>query len=297
VGEYDILILSATQSSGLQRWLETNGYRVPPGAARVLGIYLKQGMKFFVAKVNLKEQAKLGFASLRPIQMAYESAKFMLPIRLGMANADGTQEMFVYTLTRNGRVEATNYRTVKLPTDLDVPVYVKDDFGTFYKALVAEQVRRNDHEAILTEYAWDTGWCDPCASPPLSSDELRGLGVFWLDTTPSGGMRTPRSAVFVTRLHVRYDREHFPEDLVFQETADRQNYQARYVLRHPWQGTSDCPGAEAYRTKLRERRAQEAKNLAMLTGWDLTHIRTRMQVAADWSAPGDHVRWWQRIWR
>ena len=29
VGEYDILILSAKQSSGLMTWLQANGYRVP----------------------------------------------------------------------------------------------------------------------------------------------------------------------------------------------------------------------------------------------------------------------------
>ena len=42
--------------------------------------------------------------------------------------------------------------------------------------------------------------------------------------------------VFLTRLHVRYDAAHFPEDLVFQETADRTNFQGRYVLRHEWKG-------------------------------------------------------------
>ena len=55
-------------------------------------------MRFFVAKVNLKEQAKLGFSYLRPLQMAFESPKFMLPIRLGTVNADGPQELFVYAL-------------------------------------------------------------------------------------------------------------------------------------------------------------------------------------------------------
>src|SRR6478672_3398068 len=61
VGEYDILILSAKESSGLETWLIENGYRIPQGASAVLGSYIKQGMRFFVAKVNLKEQAKLGF--------------------------------------------------------------------------------------------------------------------------------------------------------------------------------------------------------------------------------------------
>jgi len=53
-------------------------------------------MKFFVARVNLKEQGRLGFTYLRPLQMAFESPKFMLPIRLGTLNADGAQELFVY---------------------------------------------------------------------------------------------------------------------------------------------------------------------------------------------------------
>ena len=62
VGEYDILILSAQQSSGLETWLRENGYRIPPGAASVLTSYIQQNLKFFVAKVNLKEQAKLGYS-------------------------------------------------------------------------------------------------------------------------------------------------------------------------------------------------------------------------------------------
>src|SRR5205823_7166634 len=50
VGEYDILILSATESAGLETWLRDSGYRLPAGASPVLGSYLKQGMKFFVAR-------------------------------------------------------------------------------------------------------------------------------------------------------------------------------------------------------------------------------------------------------
>jgi hypothetical protein len=108
VGEYDILILSAKQSDGLETWLRENGYRIPAGASEVLASYLRQNMKFFVAKVNLTEQAKLGFSYLRPLQVAYESPKFMLPIRLGTVNANGTQELFVMSLTRKGRVLSTN---------------------------------------------------------------------------------------------------------------------------------------------------------------------------------------------
>ncbi|NIP87718.1 MAG: DUF2330 domain-containing protein, partial [Gammaproteobacteria bacterium] len=48
VGEYDILILSAEESDGLAKWLTKNGYKLPKGAERILGSYLKQDMRFFV---------------------------------------------------------------------------------------------------------------------------------------------------------------------------------------------------------------------------------------------------------
>jgi hypothetical protein len=290
VGEYDILILSASQSNGLETWLRESGYTIPPGASSVLGSYIRQNMKFFVAKVNLTEQAKLGYSYLRPIQVAYESPKFMLPVRLGTVNAAGAQELFVYALTRKGRVEATNYRTIKLPSDVDVPLYVREDFTPFYKALFSEQVRKENMSTLFTEYAWDMNWCDPCAAEPLSRDELRKLGVFWVQDTNGGA-----ADVFLTRLHVRYDREHFPEDLVFQETGDRQNFQARYVLHHPWNGSSDCEAARNYKQSLRERQEREARNLASLTGWSEEDVRKKMHLTSN-DTTGEK-KWWQTIWQ
>lgn len=289
VGEYDILILSAAQSNGLEIWLRENGYSIPRGTSAVLGSYIRQNMKFFVAKVNLNEQAKLGFNYLRPIQVAYESPKFMLPIRLGTVNADGPQELFVYALSRKGRVEVTNYRTVKLPSDVDVPLYVRQDFAPFYKAMFSEQVRKEDMSTVFTEYAWDMNWCDPCAADPLSREELRKLGVFWVNGEERGGA----SDVFITRLHVRYDRDHFPEDLVFQMTGDRQNFQARYVLHHPWTGSSDCDAARSYRRTLRERQEREARNLAQLTGWKIDDVRKKMNLVSN--DPQREKKWWE-LW-
>jgi len=288
VGEYDILILSAKESGGLERWLVEHRYRIPPGASRVLGIYLKQGMKFFVAKVNLGEKARLGFADLRPLQIAYESPKFMLPIRLGMVNADGAQELLVYALTREGRVETTNYRNVKLPSDLEVPLYVKDQFATFYKATFGWQTRKEKMGVVFTEYAWDMSWCDPCASPPLAADELKKLGVFWVE---DGG--APQ--VFLTRLHARYDRPSFPEDLVFQATGDRTNFQGRYILRHPWTGDLSCPNAVNYKRELNARRKKEAENLATLTGWDISTIRARMKATGEGEVSVREPRWWEKL--
>ena len=284
VGEYDILILSAKQSSGLETWLVENGYTMPKGAAAVLGSYIRQNMHFFVAKVNLGQQARLGFNYLRPLQVAYESPKFMLPIRLGTVNANGAQELFAYVITTSGRVETTNYRTVKLPSDIDVPLFIRKDFAPFYKALFSEQVKREDESAVFLEYAWDMNWCDPCASEPLSHDELRKLGVFWLDAG---------NGVFLTRLHVRYDRAHFPEDLVFQQTGDQRQFQARYVIHHAAKA-GECAAAAAYRRQVRERQEHEAENVAELTGWDAAETRQKMHLVST-NEPAEK-KWWEKIW-
>jgi len=306
IGEYDIVILSAQQSDGLETWLKESGYRVPDGASRALRPYIQQEMKFFVAKVNLKEQAKTGLSYLRPLQFAFESPKFMLPIRLGMVNAKGPQDLILYVLTKGGRVETTNYRTVKLPSGMDVPEYVKGDFADFYKAMFEEQVSAEKMRAVFTEYFWNMGWCDPCAAEPLSHEELRKLGVFWLDGEPSGGnarIMPPRPIPFpggalpvmVTRLHVRYSADSFPEDLVFQETADQENYQGRYVLRHAWKGSPDeCPLAKSYFDDLKQRREKEAETLASLTGWKVADIRKKMDLGGAEPKAG---KWWERIWK
>jgi hypothetical protein len=300
VGEYDILILSAKESHGLETWLSENGYKIPNGASAVLHSYLKQNMKFFVAKVNLAEQTKLGFTHLRPLQIAFESPKFMLPIRLGTVNADGAQELFIYFLTKQGRVETTNYRTIRLPEAQEIPLYVKDKFGDFYRDLFTQQVKRESERGVFMEYAWDMNWCDPCAANPLSAEELRGLGVFWQDNQTvmprgKGFMPQPQAQnVFLTRLHIRYDAAHFPEDLMFQETSDRSNFQARYILRHPWTGTDECPAATAYRQQLRERYEREAQTLATLTGWNIGEIRKSMDIAA--LPAGDNKKWYHQLW-
>jgi hypothetical protein len=270
VEEYDIVVLTATKPEDLVAYLNQNGYRIPPGAEPVIGSYLTQGMHFFLAKVNMAKMKDNTSGFLRPIQVTYQSPKFMLPIRLGTVNASGPQDMIVLGLTRNGRLETTNYRTVKMPTGDPIPLFVQDRFGEFYDALFDRQVAEHPGTTFL-EYAWNLGFCDPCSSAPMAPGELMTLGVTWMQ--PNSGA----VPVFVTRLHVRYDRDRFPEDLTLHETADREMFQARYVITHPFKGSVACDAGAHYLASLPDRYAQEAESLRKLTGWDPGTIRTRMR--------------------
>jgi hypothetical protein len=197
-------------------------------------------------------------------------------------------------------VETTNYRTVRLPSNTEVPEFVEQEFGEFYRDMFARQTKAQDERAVFLEYAWDMAWCDPCAADPLNADELRKLGVYWIGGTGgAGGSKIlPQQAqnVFVTRLHVSYDSKHFPEDLVFQETGDRQNYQGRYVIRHPYSGPVNCD-ASAYQQATRERQEREAQNLASLTGWNIDDIRARVPYLGDVRPEPGPDPWWKRIWQ
>ncbi len=343
VGEYDIVMLSAKQSQGLETWLNENGYRMPRGAAAALKPYVALDMKFFVAKVNVKEQAASGVQYLRPLQFAFESEKFMLPMRLGMINAEPgkPQDLIAYVLTRGGRVESSNYRTVKLPANLNLPAGVKRDFKTFYKALFDHQARQEEHRVVFTEYFWDMAWCDPCAADPLRPEELRSAGVFWLaDEAVAEAAARPRGLqsgaqnALLTRLHVRYTPSTFPEDLMFVQTQDRQNWQTRYVLQHPHPGSLqqcrdkaaafDCENACAggagrgdmqacvqacrasqqasveqarryFETDLPRRQREQATTLMRVTGWSADEARRYAGVLPVGDAPVQPDVWWQRL--
>ncbi len=264
IGEYNILILSAKESDGLKRWLTDNDYKIPSTAEEVLQPYIRNNMKFFVVKVNLDAQKRSGFNELRPIQIAFESRKFMLPIRLGMANANGDQDMIVYAFTKSGRVEATNYRTVKVPTNRNIPKFIKKDFGEFYVDLFNKAYQRENKKAVFLEYAWNVSpqsrqvKCDPCVGPPPIFGDFKQAGVSWAN---NGGN------VFFTRLHVRYSRAKFPQDLVFQVTPNRENFQGRYIITHPASGNFSCDAGQDYLETLVQRRQTEIDELEALAGW------------------------------
>lgn len=283
VGEYDILVLKADESNGLERWLTDNGYKIPKGASDVLEPYIKSNLKFFVVKVNMAELDNLrasgqvpadanGFTKLRPIQVTFKSPKFMLPIRLGMANATGDQDLIVYAFTDKGRTECTNYRTVKIPTDREIPEFTRSVFGEFYKKLFDKVWANEGKNVVVQEYGWDLSSsnyvkCDPCATTPPTYAELREAGVFW--ATQGGnqgwGGSDYTGDFYLTRLHVRYGRATFPQDLTFQATPDKSPFQGRYVMRHPATDLT-CDEAKPYLRQLVTRRQKELDEFASLTG-------------------------------
>jgi len=263
VGEYQIVILSAKDAAGLDGWLRAEKYQIPPGAEPFLRPYVEAGMKFFVAKVDpAKVTFKDGRAELSPLRFHYDSDEFNLPIRLGLANSSGTQDLIVSVLAPGQRYEVANYKNVTIPTNLDVKDAVRDKFGEFYAALFDRTVEKNPG-AVVTEYAWQATNCDPCPGPVIAMDELATLGLDVLggDKGAAAPFSGDAMSMVLTRLHARYGKT-VTEDLVFKaaepivggreflqaggklEERSRpdsiNNFQARYAIRHEWTGPITC---------------------------------------------------------
>jgi uncharacterized protein (TIGR03382 family) len=283
VGEYQIVILSARDSTGLDGWLRASHYQIPPGAERLLRPYVDGGSKFFVAKVDPKKvKFDHGQAQLSPLRFHYDSEEFALPIRLGLANSSGTQDLIVNILAPHQRYAVANYPNVTIPTNFDVKDEVRTRFGEFYAALFDRTLEKHPG-AVITEYAWQAMSCDPCPGPNLDYHDMATLGA---DVLGDSGDFT------MTRLHARYGKTDVPNDLVFKTAdpiaggrevrtanqelehgashADYNNFQGRYAIRHAWTGPIACASPQRGRwsgsppagTQLADQGVMAATNLA-----------------------------------
>ncbi|MFT3709052.1 MAG: DUF2330 domain-containing protein [Archangium sp.] len=265
VGEYEIVVLSAKDALGLETWLKDNKYKIPDGSEPLFRPYIQQGMKFFVAKVDVKKvkfDEKTKMAALSPLRFHYDSEKFELPIRLGLINAKSQQDLIVNILARNQRYEVANYKNVTIPTNIDLVPSAKSEFPFFYVSLFDRTLKANPG-SVVTEYAWQATSCDPCPSTPLSDADFVTLGSDVLPTaTKDIDPYDPRFSFVLTRLHARYDKTSLGEDLVFKAAKpivggrefltdgkaleqgfkedSWNNFQARYAIRYPWTGPVKC---------------------------------------------------------
>jgi len=197
VGEYEIVILSAQDSSGLDAWLRVNKYKIPDNAEPALKPYVASGSKFFVAKVNAaKVKFENGVAHLSPLRFHYDTDTFQLPVKLGMLNSSGTQDLIVNVIAPNGqRYAVANYPEAVIPTNLDVAESARGSFAPFYASLFDKTLEANPG-AVVTEYAWGAQSCDPCPGEVqgLTTLDLAMLGA---DVLPSAKMGPPGSGLII----------------------------------------------------------------------------------------------------
>ncbi len=251
-GEYEVAILSAEDSRGLEGYLREADYNLPEETLEALAPYIARGSRFLVARVDVQNtDYREGRAVLSPLQVRYSSSEFSLPLPIGTREHE-----LVILILGETRYEAANYANIFVPTNLVLQDRAGGNFPAFYRSLF-DRVIASAPSALVTEYAWSAGSCDSCTASPLEDRDLVALGA---NIAGESG----DSDWTLTRLHARYAPESFPEDILFRAAgsvwggADHPNrrgelegqraedvsgpnrFQARYVILHDYEADPRC---------------------------------------------------------
>jgi hypothetical protein len=223
VGGYELVVLSAEESTGLWAWLEANGYAIPEGGADILQSYIDAGVYFVAIRIDL-EALEVSNGWLPPLQFRYRSEAFGIPIRIGTISSGGEAQEVVLSVLSDGVAGSagiSNYPEVKVETECMTSV---DSFGEWYDARLTSAF--NGEAGWVKEHSWpvysysNDYHCDPCTpTGDFEGAELEALGA----PIESG-------EVHLTRLLVRYTPEQATQDLsLYFDGVAGERFQSRFI--------------------------------------------------------------------
>ncbi len=150
MGEYDILILSAKESQGLETWLTENGYRDSAGrlaGARRLpqagdAVLRRQGEPRASSRSSASPTCgRSRWPTRAPSSCSRSASAWSTPPARRSCSS-------MRSPARGGSRPPTTAPSA-CPSDAEVPLFVKDEFGPFYKAMFGQQVRKQDMRTRL----------------------------------------------------------------------------------------------------------------------------------------------------
>lgn len=268
--EFRYQVLATTEPSELLRVLAERGYRLSEPALRALTPHLRAGRRLLLAEAMPDRAELLGDRRIQLGGIRYWSRQPLttIPSRLGLLNARGLQDLFVYVLDREHRYQVRGYQNRIPPSNLEIDADRLPGVAPLYDALF-ELLRARSPRAFITEFAWSMAGCgQPCPDEPLEARELLSLGG---DVIGTEEPEPEESAYVLSRLHFRYDAPSLPRDVELApaepalragvgipkgpsaelsrnaKTADRNQIQVRFVAVRSWEGSIPCPSPERFR--------------------------------------------------
>ena len=302
MGEYDILILSAKQSDGLETWLRESGYRIPAG--RLAGARQLHQAGHEVLRRQGEPQgageARLHLPAAAPGGLRVAQVHAADPPGHGQRRrAAGAVHLRADPQGAGGDHQLPHGEAA---SDVEVPLFVKDEFDKFYGACSPAGARRRT--CARSSSSTPGTWAGATPAPPIRcpAEELRELGVFWLDGPTGRRWGGPASQ----RRRRRTCSSPASTCATTPSTSRRTWSSRRPATARTSRGATSCATPGRATTAARPRRPtaascrsateQEAQTLASLTGWDIQKIRGRMNLKASGPAEEDEP-WWKTIWK
>jgi hypothetical protein len=104
LGPLEATTLAGGDLSGLQKWLDDNGYAIRPAVSDALGPYVRDGWSFLAMRLTSSDPIVGG---LNPVRLTFQSSHLVYPMRLSVA-APSPQQVTIFTLSdhRQQRTDA-----------------------------------------------------------------------------------------------------------------------------------------------------------------------------------------------
>ncbi len=97
LGPFDVANLTATDSTALKGWLDTNGFTLDPRITEVIKPYVESGWTFVAIRLQPEEAAQPLGGMLTPLQLSFDSNELVYPMR-SSALADKPESLNLYVL-------------------------------------------------------------------------------------------------------------------------------------------------------------------------------------------------------
>ncbi|MGD9497186.1 MAG: DUF2330 domain-containing protein [Armatimonadota bacterium] len=221
IDRYDVAVLSAEQSAGLEAWLSANGYGLPAGSANTLQYYVDKHWYFVALKIAPVARADAGGGApgvggqdLRPVALSFDSPELVFPLRISRLSTRNRTEVLLYIVSTH-RVEGDNYGTVEVQTPSR---WAGQDFESAYDRWLEGTISGAGGKALVVEYA---GWVPEHVFDAAAFRSLGLAGDTW----------------YITRLRTRLSPAQMDADIVLTASASDADFQvvvgdAYVLLRH-----------------------------------------------------------------
>jgi hypothetical protein len=172
VGPYETAILRSDDADALKKWLDANGFAVPPNVSTLIDPYVA-GKYFFVA---LKLQQDRGVGDLQPVALRFAATKAAIPLRMTAIAAAAQTDEYVWLLA-DARAIPENFRHAVI----NEARLNWLDGGSNYRKVVNEASKEAGGQAFVTDYAGDAAGVDLSAFKAPTAD----LGNLKAATAPA----------------------------------------------------------------------------------------------------------------
>lgn len=248
---FDLHSLSSSESANIVDWLSNKGFVLPNDSEAILKEYIAHNLKFLLVTPRPQWRKKLAQGQFPAIQLSYVSHRTMLPIRLSLQENDRYQDLTVYTFNEGGRADCINYRSLEMPSNRELPEEIGPSFKDFYRAMFTRKWENEGRNTVLVEYADQV---------PTSIGNV-------IDDPNVESLSNEEEKLWLTRLKVRANTVHFPQDLFFQPTKNQRSFQTLFHVQHKATNITNCAAGLAYFEELRWRQEKRWQELLALTGW------------------------------